>query len=306
MKHTSPEVRDPAELRPHSILNHIPAPAKDAPEVCACANAIREQDGHLLPLIIDETNQILTDDSRLRWMAAKRMGMDEVPVTVQPGALAPVIALNAITHRAHYTKSAVAYLAVPMLKDAFEAARAHRLECLKQGKAASAVHSVHYGKTWEIYAGNVGICRRMLANAVQVHREFDKDKTKYRFEVEGGAEDGQPIEQTLREHFEPKILRQQVDSEQQAQRPIGLGGVMKAIGSIRTYVGLDGKKPVSEQLELFTDGLATLRRRLAIYANLSPSDQRKAREAFQELMDVMPDDLIQEAIAAHKRSRKGD
>lgn len=290
---------DPAELRPHSILHHLPAPAKDAPEVLACADAIREHGGHLLPLIIDEQHHLLTDDSRLRWMAAKRMGLAEVPVLVQPGLLAPVISLNALVHRAHYTKSALAYLAVPLLKPALEAARAHRIECLKRGQKPVVV-SDDYGTTVEALAGKLGFHRDMLFKAQQVHAEFEKDRKKYTFTIQGGPRDGEEVQQTLREHFEPKILRHQQGDEHEGTRPVGLGGVMKAIGSIRATKG--APKRTDPQLELFTGGFNALAKRFSYWTEFDAAEKAKAAAALDEFLDAMPPDLL-EAFQAKARAR---
>ena len=293
--------RDPADLRPHPVLVHIPAPAKDAPEVNACADALREQDGHLLPLVIDEHNNLLTDDSRLRWLAARRMQLTSVQIVVQPAALAPVIALNALVHRAHLTKSALAYLAVPLLKPAFEAARAVRVENLKNGRNSPIAHSVRYAQNLDELAAAIGVCPRLLDAAKKVWAEFEKDRKQYQFEVEGGAEDGQPVLQTLREHFEPKLLRQQVDSEHADNRPIGLGGVLKAIPSIRKYEKLGGVKPASDQLDLFVGGLTN---RFRYWSDLGPAQKVHAREAMRDWLAAMPDDAREELIAVAKELRK--
>lgn len=295
------EHRDPADLRPHSILHHIPAPAKDAPEVRACADTIAEQDGHVLPLVIDETGHLLTDDSRLRWMAAKRMGLTEVPVVIQPAALAPAIALNAVIHRAHFTKSAIAFLAVPMLKPAFEAARTHRLECLKKGQKP-VVHGVHHGTSQEDYAERLGVCRRLLFSAQQVHAEFEKDKKKYTFTIDGGDQDGATVQQTLREHFEPKILRHQQGDEHEGNRPIGLGGVMKAIGSIRSTKG--APKTTNSQLELFTGGLDALSKRLTYWNELDDDQKAKAEPKLDAFFDAMDDSLLELSYEKIKRRMK--
>lgn len=295
------ELRDPADLRPHSILHHIPAPAKDAPEVRACADTIGEQDGHVLPLVIDEAGHLLTDDSRLRWMAARRMALTEVPVVIQPGALATVVALNAVIHRAHFTKSALAYLAVPMLKASFEAARHVRLECLKKGQKP-VVHSVDYGKTWEDLAEKLGISRALLAAAVQVHSEFEKDKKKYTFTIDGGDQDGATVQQTLREHFEPKILRQQQGDEHEGNRPIGLGGVMKAIGSIRSTKGVP--KTNGTQLDLFIGTFATGAKRLRYWNDLEPREKSAALESVLRWVEEMPEDLKEEVVSALMKKGK--
>ncbi len=286
-----PDQRDPADLRPHPILNSIPAPAKDSPEVHACSDAIREQDGHILPLVIDEVNHIITDDSRLRWMAARAMGLAAVPVTVQPSEFAPVIALNAIVHRSHYTKSAIAYLAVPLMKPAFEAARAIRLQNIKKGQCSPTVHSVHYRATAEEYAEQMGVCRRLLFSAKEVHKEFEKDAKTYPFTIDGGPADGAEVQQTLKEHFEPKLLRQQVDSEHAAQRPIGLGGVMKAIGSIRATKG--ERKITDPQLDLFTGGFDFAKKRFVYWNDFDDASKRAADPALDQFLDAMPDDLLE-------------
>jgi hypothetical protein len=298
------EHRDPALLSPHPILKHIPAPAKDAPEVCALADIIRDQDGHLLPLVIDEQNHILTDDSRLRWMAAKRMQLTQVPVVLQPSALAPVIALNALMHRQHYTKSALAYLAMPLLKPAFDAARHQRLEILKSGGKGTIGHSVTYAQTWEELAGKIGVSKGLFVAAKQVHAEFERDKKQYTFEVEGGADDGRQVEQTLREHFEPKLLRHQAGDEHEGSRPIGLGGVMKAIGSIRAYEKTGGVKQTSPQLELFTGGFDALAKRFRYWSEFSPAEKTKARQKLQSWLAEMPDDLRAELYAIIEENSK--
>lgn len=297
------ETRDPSQqLHVHPALKLIPIDKEDA-QVHACADAIREMDGFVLPIFIDETNQILTDDSRLRWLAAKRMNLTEVPVVVLPTLAGPAIMQNALTHRAHYTKSAIAYLSVPLLQPAFDAARAFRCENLKKGRKSPIVHSADYrGKTTvEDYAEAMGIGRTMLFSARQVRAEFEKDKKQYEFTVEGGAQDGEVVKQTLRERFEPKILRQQVDSEHADHRPIGLGGVMKAIGSIRKYDKLDGRKPDSNQLDLFIGGLTN---RFRYWNDLAPEQQRQAREKIRQWLAEMPDEARDEIIAAAKELRK--
>lgn len=302
---TKPTLRDLAELRPHAILRHIPEPAKDAPEVCACADAIAEQDGHVLPLIIDEAGHLLTDDSRLRWMAAQRAGVKEAPVVVQPGELAPVIALNALLHRPHFTKSALAYLAVPLLKPALDAARAHRHECLKKGQKPVA-HAVGYGEgraqTLDQLAKTIGISPALLDSAKQVHAEFEKDKRTYEFTIEGGARDGETIEQTLREHFEPKILRHQQGDEHEGTRPIGLGGVMKAIGSIRSTKGAPRK--TDTQLDLFTGGLDALGKRLSYWNDLDSAQKKAAEPALDKFFDAMDDELLELALEKIKARLK--
>lgn len=295
--------RDPADLRPHSILHHIPAPAKDAPEVCACADTIRDQDGHLLPLVIDEAGHLLTDDSRLRWMAAKRMGLTEVPVIIQPAALAPVIALNALVHRAHLTMGARAFIAVEMLKPAFEAARAFRLEFIKKGQKSPLVHSVdERAKSVEELAEKMGVGRTLLFQAKQVHEKFAADKKKYLFKVQGGERDGEEVELTLRDYFLPLIMRSQSGGEHESTRPMGLGAVIAGIAGVQNTKGV--VKHTGTQLDLFVGSFVSGAKRLAYWNDLGPADRSVALARVIDWVEVMPDDLQEELFAALKAKRK--
>lgn len=251
----APTFADPHDLSPHPLLKHIPPPERDAPEVCACADTIRERDGLTLPLVVDETNRILTDESRLRWMAACRMQLPQVEVIVRPSQLAAVIILECLQHRPHFTKSAKAYVAIPLLKPAFEAARAWRVENLKKGPVSPSVYSVDYGATWQDFSTRLGFSRALLGFAKEVHDAFEADRKPYPFTIEGGPEDGQVQMMTLRDYFEPRIFREMTGGEHEQHRPMGLGAVLAGIAGIRSTK--DKKKHHPEQLDLFRDGLRT-------------------------------------------------
>lgn len=297
------ETRDPASLEIHPVLRAIPAPHKDSDEVKAAADAIRVSGMHVLPIVVDDSTppRIITDDSRLRWMAARRMGMREVPVTIQPAAMAPVIAYTALIHRGHYTKSALAYLAYPMLASLFEVARAVRIENIKKSPISSIVSSGDdRGKTVEELAENLGMKRNLLFEAKRVHTEFAKDRNLYEFKIDGGGQDGAVVEQTLKDHFEPLILRQQVDSEQIQNRPIGLGGVLKAIGSVRAYDKAGGVRPPTDQLDLFESGL----KRFRYWNDLTDEHKKLARQKLSEMVNEASTDLLDELLTLIKARRK--
>lgn len=298
-----PDLRDPADLRPHSILHHIPSPAKDAPEVCACADTIRELDGHLLPLVIDETGHLLTDDSRLRWMAARRLGLATVPVVVQSAELAPVIALNALVHRAHYTKGAIAFLAVDMLKSAFDAGRSIRLRNLRNLKESSNVVSDDIrAATVEALAEKLGIHRDLLSKAREVHKKFAADRKKYPFTIEGGERDGERALLTLEEYFLPRIFRQATGGEHESARPMGLGAVIAGIAGVQNTKGT--VKHTATQLDLFKGGLDALSKRLTYWNELDADQKREAEPKLDAFFDAMDDSLLELSYEKIKRRMK--
>lgn len=292
------ETRDTfKEIRPHSLLKAIPV---EDGVVFACADAIRDMGGFVLPIFIDEDNHIVTDDSVVRWMAAKRMQLAEVPVVILPTLVGPAVIGNSLAHRAHYTKSAIAYLAVPLLEPAFEAAVAHRRECLKTGQKP-VVHSVHYGKKVEDYAEVMGVSRRLLFQAKQVHAEFDKDKTKYPFTVEGGGDDGKEVLLTLREYYEPKILRPAKGGEHEGGLPVGLGAIMAGIASIR---GTKGEaRPPTKQLELFQSALKSANK-FRYWTDLKPEEKKLARATLREWVAEIPPEMMDEIVDLIKARRK--
>lgn len=299
MNHST--TRDPAELRPHAILAGIPEPAPDSPELSAAADTVRERGRVALPIVIDESGAILTDDSRLRWMAARRMQLREVAVTVEPASMAPFVALAGLVGRAHYTKSALAYLAVPMLKPAFDAARLARAENLKNAGKSSIVHSVHR-QTVEEFAEALGVSRRFLFHARQVRAEFERDAKPYRFVIEGGAQDGEAVFLSLQEYFEPRILRPAIGGEHENHRPLGLGAVIAGIASIRKNKG--GEKVNATQLELFAKGLEGLGKRWAYWSDLDDAQRRQLRPALQEWARSMPEDLFEEIQKARRAAAR--
>jgi hypothetical protein len=299
-----PDLRDPKTLHPHPVLKSIPAPGADSPLVCACADAIRENGGFVSPILIDESNQILTDDSRLRWIAAQRMALAAVPVTVQAGELAPAIALGALLNRDHLTQGARAYITVPLLKPAFEAARAFRLKNLRNAEDSSITHSVGYAQNLDELAAKYRISKETLRQARLVRAEFERDHERYPFTIEGGPQDGREVLLTLREFYEPKILREPIGGEHESYRPVGLGGVLAGIGSIRKTKR--GEKRNATQLLLFERGLKDFGKRFRYWSDLDDAQRRQLRPKLQEWAQNMPDDLFEELQKARRASRKED
>ena len=110
-------------------------------------------------------------------------------------------------------------------------------------------------------AEEIGISRAFLFEARKVHELFT-DKKVYSFNVQGGAQDGTVRECTLKEWFEPRILRAPIGGEHEQNRPLGLGGVIAGIASVRE--GDKGKFSPKQtgQMELALGGFATMTHRM--------------------------------------------
>jgi len=254
------ELRDPADLvnHYHPALRNIPELADDSDEFLAIARGMQKC-GIIQPLLVDEKGRILDDHSRTLLRCARRWQYPEVPVQVRDSSDVHLLIIHSLAHRRQLTKSAIAYLACPHLEPAFEIARSNRLEKLQKGQYSSVVHEeTTAAKTMYELAESMGISRRILFDAANVHKEFE-DTRKYPRTVMGGAQDGAEVELTLREWYEPRILRSPIGGEHEINRPMGLGGVIAGIASDRLAVRKGGPpKETDRQLELFTSGLGQL------------------------------------------------
>jgi hypothetical protein len=253
MKHHTPTftMRDPMELRGHihPALKSIPELAEDSPEFLAIAAGVG-QVGVIQPLLIDDQGRILDDHSRTALRCALRWQIKSVPVQVTAEENIDLIIIHSLAHRRHLSKSAIAYLAVPHLAPAFEIARQRRL---KQIKDNSVVSSGDFFKTVEEMGEVLGLGRNLLFEAQRVHTAF-ADKKIYTFNVCGGKRDGEIVECTLKAWFEPKLLQPFIGGEHESNRPLGLGGILAGIASIKE--GNRGKfdPKQANQLELFNRG----------------------------------------------------
>lgn len=270
------EYRDPADLAGHfhPALKSIPELGEESPEFRAIAAGVGKC-GVIQPLLIDSQNRILDDHSRTLLRCARRWQLDAVPVQVRGSEEAHLLIIHSLAHRRHLSKSAIAYLAVPLLGPAFEVARAVKL---KQVVENSVVQSVDYcPKTVEELAEELGISRALLFQAKQVHREFEI-KTKYAVNVKGGAEDGAECLMTLREYFEPKILAPFTGGEHEDSRPIGLGALLAGIPSIKAgQTDPDKFNPKGNQLDFFSKLVTGASRQLAAWN----SHKRDATEVLR-------------------------
>ena len=246
-KQTTTEYRDPSILHVHPELLSVPQLSEDE---LRPIRAGMQRNGITQPLLIDAQNRILDDHSRTLWLCAKAWAFTEVPVLVRASEDVHLLIIIGLAHRRHLTKSAIAYLAVPHLQPVFDAAHAQMLQKLAKTPAILGVPSETPSvKTADELAEDLGIGRNLLFEARKVRTAF-ADRKKHSFLVSGGPKDGDIVECTLKDWFEPRILRAPIGGEHEVNRPIGLGAVIAGIAGLESTK--DKPREDRPQLELFS------------------------------------------------------
>lgn len=247
------QLRDPQHLKNkyQPALRRLPELPEGSEEFLALCAGIKKV-GFIRPILVDEADNVIDDHSRTLLRAALRWQLKEVPVQVRSSQDAPMLRIHSLAHVRHLSKSAIAYLAIPDLQPALDAARAHQLENLRKSPENAEAYSVGFeAKTLHELARELGISDYMLDMAIKVRKEFE-DKKTYTFNVAGGAKDGACVESTLKDWYEPKILQAYVGGEHEQNRPMGLGGILAGITAVR-----EGDKskfaPKPKQGDFFAD-----------------------------------------------------
>lgn len=272
-------------LRAHACIKHIPAWPDEDPRAEALRNHLAAG-APLPPVLLTARNEIVCADSLMRWRAARALQLETMPVLIVPEDLAATAALTALLHRRHLTKSALAYLSYPMMERALVEIKHRRLENLKKGQCfpESPLSALSGNKAVDL-AEQIGVCRSVFLMAVQVHKEF-ASTVKYDIEIQGGRDDGATRERTLKEHFEPRILAEMYGDEHEQHRPMGLGAVLRGIGSLKSDNVRNQKRP--EQLDLFTNAVARLSKCVAQLGSLSA-----ARAGLKQWIESASDEDIE-------------
>ena len=122
--------RDPNDFKPgkfHPALKLIPELAQDSEEFLALAAAVKKC-GFIRPLLVDTEGRLVDDHSRSLWRVALRWQLTAVPCLVTPE---PMLALiHSLKDVRHMTKSAIAYLLLPVVENQVKAALAQHRENL--------------------------------------------------------------------------------------------------------------------------------------------------------------------------------
>ncbi len=280
------EFRDPSELKVHPEAARFPELGKEDAQFLSMVEDIRAR-GIDEPLICVRPDLII--DGRHRWRAAKRLQLESVPVIFRAEADVVSVVLGNLLQRRHYTKGALAYLALPFLDKALEEAKARRLQNLRKGQCfpENPVSILSGKSTVEELAHQMGIGRQTLLDAKNVREALHKDKERYEFEV-----DGEQRQLTLKEYFEGKLFAPP------DQKPLGLGAIMAGIAGMKSTKGK--AKVTHHQLELFERACDTWAARL-----VKVMDDPKAEEIFDATVEKIPVAACERLAAAIRKRLKG-
>jgi hypothetical protein len=287
---------DPSELTIHPAAKKLPSMAKDDERFIWLIDSIRER-GINQPLQADSEHRVL--DGRERLKAAKQLQLKAVPVIIRDGDSATLI-LDAILHRKHYTKGALAYLAFPLFASALEESKKRRLENLKNAENAPFSRSSPSGLSAEDIAEKCGVGRSLFFQAGQLHklfRESDKAIEEWEMANPHGGE-GRPDD--LRARFEPEILMQPVGGEKRHIR--GLGDIIAGIAGMNSTKGQPLQKPL--QLDLFEDAWHDLKTRAGYWERFDERTKFEARQVIYKTVREMPDEVVEVLMKAIKARRE--
>jgi hypothetical protein len=266
---------DPQQIEVSETLKAIPlAPAEVADPIIADVEAR----GIDVPLILNKDHELL--DGRIRLRGALAGGFPTVPCIVREDgdAMAATIILSSLCQRKHYTKSALAYIAFPLLEDAVREARDRRVENLRQGdKIPERVLSTQSGKPRSIedICESVGISRKLLYLARNVHGLFKK------------YQDAQP-------KFEPDILNGELS-------------LAMAIQGINGWISTRGKpKHVQEEFDFWSGKIKGLidERKFAGWDRASEQTRRKIATTLADAISAKWPPEVQEEIERRLRRAK--
>ena len=257
------------DLSIHPTIDGDPRLAPKDPRYLAMKSAWRES-ASLPPLFVTPSGSIV--DGRHRYWHAQDEEMEEVPCVEVSEAEVPLIVLQGLTGKNHVTKGQRAYLAVPKLAAAFEAAQARRVELLNSGLKAR----IQAIPTPDDLAEMLGLGRNILFQARRIHEHFTSNKK-------------------LRKEWEPKIL--------DAEEPMGLGSVLQGIGGAEATKGKP--KPLrNSALRNFTVGWSNLTKPAAHWAKWSQEDREWASESVRTAISKLPPEILDVVASAIRAARK--
>lgn len=262
--------RDPHDLRPHPLIQPMPRWAKDSDEWRAFVADIREHG-------IREPLKVVGDlvvDGETRRLAAKQLKLNVPTEEVPADEALAVIVRNLLLRRNVVSKSALAYLAYPLMQPAHEEARERHLARLKTGGAATKGHAVAIAPQLDDFADQIGVGVSLFKYAAKIHEAFAADPA-------------------LKAELEPSIL---VDGA-------GLGGIVAGIGGRQATRGKP-KGRQAEQLELFSEAWSTLGKRFGHWARMSVDVREQALPALRKTVAAMPPDLREELKRAIRNAEK--
>lgn len=245
----------------HPAVEHLPVRQPDSMEGRALRNSIAEI-GIIDPLQICKGRIV---DGRERWLHAKALGKNTVPCIEIPETDVQTVVLSSLLTRKHFSKSALTYLAYPFAEPLLAESRKRRLANLKTGEGSPdrAFNALSGAKNAEDVAESLGINRRDLFTARNIHGHFEKDTE-------------------LKAHFEPLILSGEMSLSAVSQ---GIAGWTST---------KDKPKGEREQLVLWQDKIRGFcdARKFAGWAQATAETRAWVREQMTKgIRESWPDDL---------------
>lgn len=252
-------------IRPHACLKHIPLWPDNGPRMMALRTELQTH-GQCPPVQMTAKHEIVDADSRERWRAAKMLQLASIPVAIVPEELAVTVCLAVLFHRRHQTKSALAYLAFPMLAIALDEARSFALEMLKKGNVSPSGARRPTAKSREEIAENLGISETTLKEARRVHEIFAHDPG-------------------YKAQMEPRLLAEPVGGEHEQHRPVGLGAIIAGFAGKKNE---DHPRQVHEQLVLFGQAIKSfcIRAPLAVH-------EAQARRVIEDQLEKLSETEVE-------------
>lgn len=257
-------------IRVHACIRHIPQWPDNSPRMESLRREMQAT-GIVQPVQMTAKLELVDADSRERWRAAKALQLARIPVVIVEEEQIVSASLNALVHRRHLTKSALAYLAFPMLKTALEEAQARARENLKNSNVSPSGGGRRTAKSVDEIADGLGISATTLKEARRVHEIFAKDPA-------------------FKAQMETRILVEPIGGEHEQNRPVGLGAV------IAGYAGKaneDKARNDRSQLQLFSAAVKTFCLRAARIDDMTAA----RKEVAVQLDGKSPEEL--EAIEAN-------
>ncbi len=160
--------RKTLELTPHPLLARIPELPYDCPERRALVESIRSE-GLLQPLLVKGREIV---DGRHRHDACQTLGLETIPCIEVEGDIADII-VDSLTQRRHYTKSAIALAAMPLMQAYIEAGRNRRIANLQKGESSESALSALSGDTYNQFADRLGVSRRLIGYAQDIFKKLE-------------------------------------------------------------------------------------------------------------------------------------
>ena len=172
---TNLPVNRPAEtLSVHPLLRPVPCLPSESPVILALVDSV-ETHGCLRPLIVNERDEVMDLDGRDMLLAAHKAGLKDLPCIVRPDEDAASIILDTLCGRRHLSKSALAYIAFPLLEQGASARQKARIRGLNAGNAPRQATQLLSGKTVEQTAAQLGFSREYFYKARQVYHLFAQE-----------------------------------------------------------------------------------------------------------------------------------